>query len=84
LALQNALDGVYAGGTDDPRCDAAYSDLERTFQPTVKKHDAKPMMLTYVDPATGEQVEAAATGQDLPSLVFNLFSTGRLSRRSPR
>lgn len=76
MGFQNALDGVFAGCADDPQCDAAYPDLERTFQSTIGKLDAEPMMLTYEDPTSGEQVESSATGQDLLSLVFNLFYSG--------
>lgn len=76
FGFQDSLNAVYEGCAADPQCDAAFPDLERTFQKTIRKLDAKPMSLTFEDPTTGEETTADATGQDLMSLVFQLMYSG--------
>lgn len=76
FGFQDSLNAIYEGCAEDPQCDAAYPDLERTFQQTIRKLDARPMSLTFEHPTTGKQTTANATGQDLMNLVFQLMYSG--------
>ena len=64
---------LFHGCAVDPRCNAAYPDLENVFYGLVTSLNAKPMVFQTTDANTGLHYTVRFHGYDLVSLTFSAF-----------
>ena len=69
-AADRVLQTLYDGCAADPRCAAAYPDLEQAVADVIARYDAAPHATPVTDPATGAVRTVRITGKDIVSGLF--------------
>jgi pimeloyl-ACP methyl ester carboxylesterase len=63
--LERSLTTLLDTCAGDPRCHAAFPDLENTLFDLVRQLDAEPLIVSAEDPDTGEEITVVVTGERL-------------------
>jgi pimeloyl-ACP methyl ester carboxylesterase len=68
-----AFNALFSGCAADPKCDAAYPDLEATFFLVVEQLNESPVTLSVTNPLTGKSYDVLVNGDSLIGFVFELL-----------
>ena len=81
--LQSAWGRLVEDCAAQPRCAAAWPDLETALARAAARLDADPLEVTAVHPDTGEPVDLQLTGDDLVTAVLNALYDPQAIRYVP-
>lgn len=73
VTFDGALTTLVSACAADPRCAAAYPDLEGTLRAQVARLDREPARVPVTDPASGITYQVPMGGDDLLATVFQLL-----------